>query len=145
MKITPNYRTLRDLFYNRINWQPNTVILKFPTITPVDSYTDFIGDSDVTYEESKKVVLKCFFSRVLNDIQRAKYGVLDTTNLILHISPLELEEKTGSKEFTERLMAVKSIPLEFNGGQYIPTQIKLIEALENDGFPIAFEFQLSED
>lgn len=130
-----------------MGWQPNTITIKIPKIISEGRYSDFIGDSQVDYPKGDEITVKCFFHRITTDALREKYGVDDSIDMVIHVSPIDLKAITGDYSLSERIMSAKSVPVVFREKEFIPKQIKEIEPIDigSEKTHIAIEFQLQEE
>ena len=98
-----DFGAIQQRFYNNIVKckNPTEVKLIFIKVTSEGTLSDFLGDSK--REPEKVISLKCRYQRYLNDKQREKAGVTEEVDMSVFISPLELEQKTGSFELPEQV------------------------------------------
>lgn len=138
------FAQLQGIFYRKVTscCNPSEVTLKFIKVNSTGRYTDFTGDSDREAEQS--YTLKCFYMRALNDKQRENVGVTQEVTDIVYISPIELEQKYGSKVFPERVMnSYAEMVAEFLGKHYEIMNIQALEPMFNGKEYICLCYQLN--
>lgn len=83
----------RQTFYEKVVKSPYQVTMKIVTATTGNSFQDFVGDSsrtEVSYQ------FPCLYEKIVNQRQREKYGLPDTTEGIIYLSPLQLVPVIGT-------------------------------------------------
>lgn len=97
-----DFGAIQQRFYNNIVKcrNPTDVKLIFVKVTSEGELSEFLGDNK--READKIISLKCRYQRYLNDKQREKAGVTEEVDMSVFISPIELEQKTGSFELPEQ-------------------------------------------
>lgn len=112
----------------------------------VRSESEFTGEIKPIKQNSIK--LHCFYNRTDSDIVRSKYGVSEEVTLVVFVSPIELEKKTGSTRFSERIMRNKQlVKVKFNGNEYFVQNILYKEEFPdaNETMAIAIQLNLMEE
>jgi len=120
--------------------QFSKAVFQFSDVISTGLLTDFIGEGETVW--GNDLELHCLYSQNISKVTREKYGVSDDVSLVINISVLELEEKTGSKELGERLMETKSgIRILFNNKFYTLDNIR-----ESEYFSaISFTLEMKEE
>lgn len=111
-----NYSAIQERFFSRLIScsNPSSVTISFIKVSHRNSFESFLGDGQ--REEVKTFKLRCFYQRYTNNKQREKAGVTEDVTYSLFISPLELQQKTGSSDFPEYVRKSYSrIKLDFQG------------------------------
>lgn len=101
-----------------------------------------MGDSP--REVVSTVELHCLYKRTINDKERTKNGVTQMVDVVVYVSPLELEKRTGSAEFTSTIRnSYSTISVEFNGKHYEVTNIIDLEPIFVGGKEMRIAYQIN--
>lgn len=135
---------LQNLFYTRLSQccNPVEVSLKYFRTSGGDKFTNFTGDNNRL--PTMEFNLHCLYQRDLNDKQREKLGVNQNVTDVIYISPLELQQKTGSNKFPEEVRnSYAMISVEFLGKHFELLSIKDLEPVHNGMEVMCIAYQLN--
>ena len=107
---------------------------------------DFVGGG--TLQDTTTFKLKALFKKIVTEKDREKYGVDTNVSIIIYISPLELEQKTGSKTFPDYFMnSYAGYSLEFQKRLYEVERVIMLEEFftTDEIMCMAYQFDLSRE
>ena len=129
----------QQTFATKVKASPYSVILKTIVVTTTPgSLEEFTGDSARNIGSTNSI--PCLYEKTINPRQREKYGLPDTVDGVLFISPLQLIPLFGSFRlsknktifiFQEREQVIENITyLELLHNSCISVQINLKDSLK---------------
>lgn len=118
------FKHYQALFHSKVIACPYTVVVNVLTVTDVPgSLASFVGTQATT---DNKKTLPCLYEKIVNPRQREKYGLPDTVDGVIFLSPQQLIEAFGTFQLDKN-----KTQLEFEFRKQVIDNIVYLESMYN--------------
>lgn len=144
--LTPSiFQQVQETFLAKVTDVNNTafVVLKFLDVDYGGSnLAAFKGEG--TRSVATEVTLKCLYKKNISAIDRQKHGLSQEVMAMVYVSPLELQQKTGSQLFPGYTMGgYARMAVEFLGAHYEVESVVPLESQFNGNMFTCVSYQLN--
>ena len=109
-------------FYKTLASTPYSIVLLTIRTKNQNDFDNFVGDTDRL--PPLEHTFNCLYDKIVNNQQRMKYGVSETVNGIISLSPLQLVPVYGTY-----MINIKTIKVRFEGRRQVIQKIIYDESI----------------